>query len=145
MKNLILAIVLVFTALTGCEKNEEDMMQINKEQISTAHFKALGALQALPGYLGTSGENATNANGEFITTFINLSKDWKPGEESNLSNQVAVLMLKSDELNFNGWDESDLTYTGIFVYKNVKENKSTIEIIFRLDPYISFSLNTYIR
>lgn len=148
MKNLIFAMVLVLITLTGCKKSEEEITQVNKEQISTAHYKAFGVLQSLPGYLGTLGNNSTNDKGEFITTFINLSKDvWGPGDESNLANRVAALMLASDELKFEGWTiyNDNLEYSGFFVYKNVKENKSTIEIIFRLDPYISFSLNTYIR
>ena len=140
--------MLVLIGLTGCKKSEEDVTQINKEQISMAHYKAFGVLQALPGYLGTLGNNSTNDKGEFITTQINLSKDiWRPGKESDLANRVAALMLASDEIKFDGWIIGDdhLTYSGLFVYKNAKENKSTIEIIFRLDPYVSFSLNTYVK
>ena len=143
MKNLILSIVLVLITLTGCEKSEEEAMQNNREQISTAHYMALGALQSL----GTSGQNSTDDNGG-LTTFINLSQEWKAGKESNLSNQVAILMLSSGKLKFKGWTTSspdNLTYSGVFVYENTKDNKSTIEIIFRLNPYITFSVNTYIK
>jgi len=57
-------------------------------------------------------------------------------------------MLSSGELKFKGWTTSiddNLTYSGLFVYENTKDNKSTIEIIFRLNPYITFSVNTYIK
>jgi len=143
MKNLIISNVLVLITLTGCEKSEEEAMQNNIEQISTAHYMALGALQSL----GTSGQNSTDDNGG-LTTLINLSQEWKAGKESNLSNQVAILMLSSGELKFKGWTTSsddNLTYSGLFVYENTKDNKSTIEIIFRLNPYITFSVNTYIK
>ena len=143
MKNLILSIVLILIALAGCEKSVEETMQNHKEQISEAHYMALGVLQPL----GTSGENSTDANGG-LTTYINLTENWTAGKESTLSNQVAILMLSSGNLKFNGWTTSsddNLSYNGTFVYENTKENKSTIEIIFRLDPYVSFSVNTYIK
>lgn len=143
MKKLILPIVFVLIALTGCEKSEEETTQNNREQISDAHYLALGVLQSL----GTSGENSTDANGG-LSTFINLSQVWIAGKESNLSNQVAILMLSSGKLKFDGWTTSsddNLTYNGSFIYESTKENKSTIEIIFRLNPYTSFSVNTYIK
>jgi hypothetical protein len=143
MKNLILPILLVLITLAGCEKSEEETRQNNTEQISAAHYMALGALQSL----GKSVENSTDANGG-LTTFINLSQEWKAGKESNLCNQVGILMLSSGKLKFKGWTTSssdNLTFSGVFVYENTKDNKSNIEIIFRLNPYVTFSVNTYIK
>jgi len=145
MKKSILATALFIIALlTGCKK-DEDNPQVKREQVSTAHYMALGALQSLPGNLGTLGQNQTNDNGDFIETNINLSSQWKAGQESNLSNQIAILMMKSGDLKFYGWvqiNSDNLQYWGVFGYNDVSFNKSVIIVTFRLNPYIDCSMTT---
>jgi PBP1b-binding outer membrane lipoprotein LpoB len=133
MKKSLLAIIIVTIILTGCRKDEEDTIAQIREQVSTAHYLALGTLQLLPGY-SIDGGNSTNENGEFISTLIKLSEDyWQTGDESSLSNQISIQMLQNGDLKFYGWTtySDDIIYRGAFSYKNVNENKSVIIIQFR--------------
>lgn len=146
MKKSILVTVLFIIAFTGCKK-DEDNAQLKKEQISTAHYLALSALQSLPGNLGTLGQNQTNDKGDFIETNINLSSQWKAGQESNLSNQIGILMSQTNELKFFGWksynhDGGMTQYWGVWGFKDETINRSAIVVSFVLSPYVSMFVNT---